>query len=126
MGICVICVEISNNKLIDIICDQLDVLSPSKKPYSSLIRHVSDRPGHDFRYSIDSNFIKEKLDWEPKTKISEGIQKTVRWYLKNIDWIFNSDDKKWSNIQKQTYQILNLDFLLSSKKPTILVLLFDF
>ncbi len=78
--------EISNNKLIDIICDQLDILSPINKPYSSLIKHVSDRPGHDFRYSIDANFIKEKLDWEPKTTISEGIQKTVRWYLKNIDW----------------------------------------
>ena len=77
--------EISNNKLIDIICDQLDVLSPSKKTLFFITNQI-DRPGHDFRYSIDSNFIKEKLDWEPDSKISEGIQKTVRWYLKNIDF----------------------------------------
>ena len=78
--------EINNNKLIDIICAQLDTLLPGNKPYSSLIKHVSDRPGHDFRYSIDSSLIKEKLNWEPKTNISQGINKTVRWYVDNIDW----------------------------------------
>ena len=78
--------ELSNKKLINIICNQLDKLVPRKKPYSSLIKFVPDRPGHDFRYSIDSDLIKSELNWVPKTSIFEGINSTVRWYVDNVDW----------------------------------------
>ena len=47
------------------------------------VNFVKDRPGHDLRYALDSNKIKKKLKWKPKTKFSEGIKLTIEWYLKN-------------------------------------------
>mgnify|MGYP001307642574 CR=1 FL=1 len=55
------------------------------KGYSKkLIQHVTDRPGHDFRYAIDASKIKNDLNWEPKTSFEAGIEKTVLWYLKHF------------------------------------------
>ena len=47
------------------------------------INFVKDRPGHDVRYALNSNKIKKKLGWKPKTKFSKGIKLTLDWYLKN-------------------------------------------
>ena len=44
---------------------------------------VKDRPGHDFRYSLNSNKIKRKLKWEPKITFNQGISKTINWYIEN-------------------------------------------
>ena len=44
---------------------------------------VKDRPGHDFRYSLNSNKIKRKLKWRPKTSFDKGISKTINWYVEN-------------------------------------------
>lgn len=52
----------------------------------SLIRYVTDRPGHDLRYAIDPTKIKNELGWEPETTFEEGIQLTVKWYLANRYW----------------------------------------
>ncbi len=52
----------------------------------SLIEFVEDRPGHDFRYSLDSSKIREKLGWKPKHSFEEGIKKTMSWYLENEWW----------------------------------------
>ncbi len=86
--------EKTNLELVNIICDQLDDLIPKHKPHSSLINFVKDRPGHDYRYSINSNLIQKDLGWSPKTNIEVGINKTINWYIKNIDWckkmLFNS------------------------------------
>jgi len=49
-----------------------------------LIQHVTDRPGHDFRYAIDASKIKNDLNWEPKTSFENGIDKTVLWYLRHF------------------------------------------
>ena len=51
---------------------------------------VEDRPGHDFRYSMDSSKIRTELDWENRVNFDEGLKKTVDWYLSNKDW--------WKNI----------------------------
>lgn len=53
----------------------------------SLIRFVADRPGHDFRYSLDSSFARRALDWQPATGLETGLRQTVDWYLKNQEWI---------------------------------------
>lgn len=53
----------------------------------SLIEHVEDRKGHDYRYAIDPTKIKNELGWEPKTKFEDGIIKTIDWYLANPDWL---------------------------------------
>ena len=54
-----------------------------------LITYVTDRAGHDLRYAIDSTKLHEELGWEPSLQFEEGIEKTVKWYLKNQDWLDN-------------------------------------
>lgn len=52
-----------------------------------LITYVADRAGHDARYAIDSTKLKEELGWEPSLQFEEGIEKTVKWYLENQEWL---------------------------------------
>ena len=52
-----------------------------------LITYVTDRLGHDVRYAIDSTKLKNELGWEPSLQFEEGIEKTVRWYLDNQEWM---------------------------------------
>ena len=59
----------------------------------SLITFVTDRKGHDLRYAIDSTKIKEELGWEPSLQFEEGIEKTVKWYLDNQDWLDDLNSK---------------------------------
>ena len=63
------------------ICSVLDNLKPQDNAYSSLIKFVEDRAGHDFRYAIDASKIKKELNWTPKESFESGIQKTISWYL---------------------------------------------
>ena len=62
------------------------ILKHLNKP-ESLIEHVEDRKGHDYRYAIDPTKIKNELGWEPKTKFEDGIIKTIDWYLENPEWL---------------------------------------
>ena len=78
--------EKTNKDVIDLICEQMDVLRPMDKPHSSLIKFVKDRPGHDLRYSIDSSKITNQLGWEPKYNFEQGIKSTIEWYLNNMSW----------------------------------------
>jgi dTDP-glucose 4,6-dehydratase len=79
--------EKNNVEVVNHVCGLLDALSPIEskkiKNYSQLIRFVADRPGHDFRYAIDSSKIKKQLKWLPKENFESGIKKTIKWYLKN-------------------------------------------
>ena len=50
------------------------------------ITFVKDRPGHDFRYALNSNKIRKKLNWKPKINLNQGISKTINWYIDNKDW----------------------------------------
>lgn len=54
-----------------------------------LITYVTDRLGHDARYAIDSTKLQKELGWEPSLQFEEGIEKTVKWYLDNQDWMDN-------------------------------------
>lgn len=71
--------EMRNIDIVKLICKSLG------KP-ESLIKHVGDRKGHDMRYAIDPTKIHDELGWLPETKFSDGIQKTIKWYLENKDW----------------------------------------
>jgi dTDP-glucose 4,6-dehydratase len=86
--------ELTNIDVVKQICALLDKLSPSKligvKRYSDLIRHVADRAGHDGRYAIDASKIANDLGWTPDENFASGIEKTVRWYLDNIQWCHES------------------------------------
>ena len=70
------------------ICNILDRLLPKKnsKSYKDLINFVKDRPGHDFRYAIDSTKINLKLGWYPKESFESGLEKTIKWYIENAEW----------------------------------------
>ena len=68
------------------ICSILDEFAPKDFPHSSLITKVKDRPGHDKRYAINSNKIKEELGWEPQIKFEDGLKQTVLWYLNHSEW----------------------------------------
>ena len=79
--------EKNNIEVVNDVCGLLDELSPSKskkiRKYSQLIKFVTDRPGHDFRYAIDSSKIRKQLKWLQKENFESGIKKTIKWYLKN-------------------------------------------
>ncbi len=81
--------EMSNIDIVNNICLILDKLNPSDKldSYRSLITFVKDRPGHDFRYAIDSSKIESTLNFYPKENLKTGLKKTINWYLSNLDWI---------------------------------------
>ena len=64
-----------------------------KTKLKSKIKFVKDRPGHDIRYALNSNKIKNEFNWQPKIKFSKGIRKTFNWYLNNIDY-YKSISKK--------------------------------
>tara|TARA_B110000046_G_scaffold185824_1_gene229615 strand:- start:473 stop:1516 length:1044 start_codon:yes stop_codon:yes gene_type:complete len=92
--------EYKNIEIVWEICDILDILLPintedSKiSSYKDLITYVTDRPGHDFRYSVDSSKLKNSLNWVPQTSFNKGIRQTVEWYLKNPEWIKSVINKK--------------------------------
>ncbi len=81
--------EISNYDMAKLICSIMDKKLPWNKPYASLISFVGDRPGHDFRYSIDSSKIKKDLGWSKKYNFEDSLSYTIDWYLKNQNWILN-------------------------------------
>ena len=90
--------EISNLNIVESICTILDKLKPSNsgKSYKQLISFVKDRPGHDFRYAINTTKIKKDLNWEPKETFDSGLIKTIKWYLENEKW--------WIKTQKNIYK----------------------
>ena len=80
--------EKTNLEVVHSLCRQLDKLAPDPQgPYERLIRFVTDRPGHDRRYAIDDSKIARDLGWKPLENFESGLEKTVRWYLENSQWV---------------------------------------
>ncbi len=81
--------EKENIAVVHQICDILDELRPEGVDggHRSLIRFVEDRPGHDWRYAIDSGKIEDEVGWAPQVDFEEGLRRTVRWYLEHRDWV---------------------------------------
>ena len=83
--------------------NEIDVLTIIKKILSIMKKDptnyelTEDRPGHDFRYSLDSSKIRNELDWSPKVSFEEGLQTTIEWYLKNQEWWKGITDIKTLN-----------------------------
>ena len=75
------------------ICEILDKVQPKEFLHKALIKNVEDRPGHDKRYSINSNLIKKELGWKPKTTFEEGLKKTIHWYIDNLKWSLSIMEK---------------------------------
>jgi dTDP-glucose 4,6-dehydratase len=87
--------ERSNNQVVNVICNILNEIKPQAWDHNRLICYVSDRPGHDKRYAIDSSKIQNELGWRPEVSFESGIRKTIYWYLENEDW--------WRKIRSHKY-----------------------
>ena len=81
--------NISANNEVDNLTIVKKILEILGKP-EDLIKSVEDRPGHDFRYSLDSSKIRSELNWSENTNFDEGLEKTVEWYLSNPNWWKNT------------------------------------
>ena len=78
--------EAKNIDIVRKICALLDQRRPDTAPHDRLITFVTDRPGHDMRYAIDSKRIQDELGWRPSVTLDEGLALTVDWYLDNENW----------------------------------------
>jgi len=82
--------ERTNIDIVRSICHLLDDLAPAAGfRYEDLITFVPDRPGHDRRYAVDIGKIRSELGWQPAETFETGLEKTVRWYLENRNWVKN-------------------------------------
>jgi dTDP-glucose 4,6-dehydratase len=79
--------ERANIDVVTSICDVLDELRPEGAPHGKLITYVTDRPGHDRRYAVDTARIRRELGWQPDNRFESGLRATVEWYLANMDWV---------------------------------------
>jgi dTDP-glucose 4,6-dehydratase len=81
--------EKTNIEVVCTICEMLDELVPESefRPHKSLIKFVTDRPGHDRRYAIDAAKLRRELGWQPRETFRSGIRKTIEWYLDHRDWL---------------------------------------
>ena len=90
------CNEKTNLEVIDLILNRIG------KP-KSLIKHVTDRPGHDRRYAIDASKIIKQLNWQPSVGFEEGIEKTIDWYLQNKKWLANVVSGEYQQYYESMY-----------------------
>ena len=84
--------EKQNLEVVQTICEILDSLVPKNTKYAEQITYVTDRPGHDRRYAIDSSKMSEELNWTPVETFETGLRKTIEWYLVNQQWCKNVQD----------------------------------
>ena len=80
--------ERRNIDVVETICDVVDEIAPNAEigPRRRLIRFVPDRPGHDFRYAMDTSQIGRDLGWQPRVDFRTGLKRTVAWYLDHRPW----------------------------------------
>ena len=98
--------EKQNIEIVHTICDILDEkvgLLPGGKNRRSLVTYVKDRAGHDRRYAIDATKIRTRLDWSPQVNFTDGMQKTVGWYLDNKAWIASVTDGSYRDYYEKMY-----------------------
>jgi dTDP-glucose 4,6-dehydratase len=105
--------EQKNLNLVHEICDVLDDIAPpievpylheqGLKSYKELIRFVTDRPGHDHRYAIDSAKIRRELGWQAEVGFEAGLRRTIEWYLSNPEWVDQVSSGSYGEWIKKNY-----------------------
>jgi dTDP-glucose 4,6-dehydratase len=97
--------EWKNIDLIKVMIKTVDRILGNPEGYSlDLITYVTDRLGHDARYAIDSTKLQKELGWEPSLQFEEGIEKTVRWYLDNQEWMDNITSGEYEKYYQDMYK----------------------
>ncbi len=102
--------EWKNIDIIKVVIKTVDrILGRKEGEDLNLITYVTDRPGHDARYAIDSRKLQRELGWEPSLQFEEGIERTVRWYLDNEEWMDNVTSGDYQNYYNNMYNIASTD-----------------
>ncbi|GAB2614186.1 dTDP-glucose 4,6-dehydratase [Belliella aquatica] len=97
--------EWKNIDIVKLLCKKMDEkLNRPTGTSEKLITYVKDRAGHDLRYAIDANKIKNELGWEPSLQFEEGISKTIDWYLENETWLNNVTSGNYQKYYSEHYQ----------------------
>ena len=97
--------EWKNIDLIKVMIKTVDRVLGNPEGHSlELITYVTDRLGHDARYAIDSTKLQKELGWEPSLQFEEGIEKTVRWYLDNQEWMDNVTSGDYQKYYEEMYK----------------------
>ena len=97
--------EWKNIDLIKVVIRTVDRLLGNPEGTSDeLITYVTDRAGHDLRYAIDSRKLQRELGWEPSLQFEEGIERTVRWYLENQEWLDNITSGEYEKYYEEMYR----------------------
>lgn len=97
--------EWKNIDIIKVVIKTVDRLLGNPEGHSlGLITYVTDRLGHDARYAIDSTKLKSELGWEPSLQFEEGIEKTVRWYLDNQEWMDGVTSGDYERYYQEMYK----------------------
>lgn len=97
--------EWKNIDLIKVIIKTVDrLLGNSEGQSLELLTYVTDRLGHDMRYAIDSRKLQSELGWEPSLQFEEGIEKTVRWYIDNQEWMDNITSGDYERYYEEMYK----------------------
>ena len=89
--------RLSNLQVVETLLRLLD-----KPP--SLFQFVADRPGHDFRYALDSSKARRELEWQPQTDWETGLRQTIQWYRDNQSWIQSAKDMSYQQYYSQMYK----------------------
>jgi dTDP-glucose 4,6-dehydratase len=99
--------EKPNIEIVKTVCALLDELRPRAdgNSYSTQIRYLKDRPGHDRRYAIDACKLEKELGWKPAETFESGIRKTVQWYLSNSEWVARVQSGAYSEWVQTQYAI---------------------
>lgn len=97
--------EWKNIDIVRLLVETVDRLTGKPKGASlGLITYITDRPGHDLRYAIDSRKLQRELGWEPSLQFEEGIERTVRWYLDNQQWMDSVTSGEYERYYEQMYK----------------------
>ena len=97
--------EWKNIELVKYLCKLMDnKLGRSTGDSESLITYVTDRPGHDLRYAIDSSKLQQELGWKPSVTFEQGLEKTVDWYLKNPGWLEHVTSGSYQDYYQKMYK----------------------
>jgi dTDP-glucose 4,6-dehydratase len=97
--------ERSNLDIVHLLLDLVDeALGREAGTSRELIRFVTDRPGHDFRYALDSSRLAGELDWRPSRSLEQGLRETVAWYLANPEWLEHTRSRSYDEYYTTQYR----------------------
>lgn len=96
--------ERTNLDVVQTLCRILDDMFTENAPHERLIMHVTDRPGHDRRYAVNSGKIQRELSWRPQIGLEQGLTRTVHWYIDHTDWIRSVSSTQHEQWLKDNYQ----------------------